>query len=80
MATRRRPATAVEIPLDIDAARAQARDCTACDLYKFATQTVFGEGPRDAHVEHLHHTLFAWKLPLDEALQIRLRQRHGAWA
>ena len=24
--------------------RAAARDCTACDLYKHATQTVFGEG------------------------------------
>src|SRR5580765_3526063 len=50
MVTRRRPTTAVEIPLDLDAARAQARDCTACDLYKNATQTVFGEGPRDARV------------------------------
>ena len=50
MATRRRPASAVEIPLDLDAARAQARDCTACELYKNATQTVFGEGPRDARV------------------------------
>jgi uracil-DNA glycosylase len=50
MATRRRPATAREIPLDIDAAREQARDCTACDLYKNATQTVFGEGPRDAQI------------------------------
>ena len=50
MVTRRRPATAREIPLDLDAARLQARDCTACDLYKNATQTVFGEGPRDARV------------------------------
>ncbi len=25
--------------------REAARDCTACDLYRFATQTVFGEGP-----------------------------------
>ena len=50
MVTRRRPTTAVEIPLDLDAARAQARDCTACELYKNATQTVFGEGPRDASV------------------------------
>src|SRR4029077_4187264 len=24
--------------------RAAAKDCTACDLYKRATQTVFGEG------------------------------------
>ena len=50
MNTRRRRASAEEIPLDLDAARAQARDCTACDLYKNATQTVFGEGPRDARV------------------------------
>ena len=50
MITRRRPVTAVEIPLDLDAARAQARSCTACELYKNATQTVFGEGPRDARV------------------------------
>ena len=28
----------------------EARDCTRCDLYKNATQTVFGEGPADAHM------------------------------
>ena len=28
----------------------EARDCTRCDLYKHATQTVFGEGPADAHM------------------------------
>lgn len=50
MVTRRKSASASEIPLDLDAARRQAHDCTACDLYKFATQTVFGEGPRDARV------------------------------
>jgi hypothetical protein len=33
MATRRKPAAASEIPLDCDAARAQARDRTACDPY-----------------------------------------------
>ena len=27
-----------------------ARVCTRCDLYKFATQTVFGEGPLDASI------------------------------
>jgi DNA polymerase len=27
---------------------AEARGCTRCDLYKYATQTVFGEGPADA--------------------------------
>ena len=28
----------------------EARDCTRCDLYKCATQTVFGEGPLDAAI------------------------------
>ena len=28
----------------------EARGCTRCDLYKHATQTVFGEGPADAHM------------------------------
>jgi len=28
--------------------RARARDCRACELWKPATQTVFGEGPEDA--------------------------------
>ena len=27
-----------------------ARNCTRCDLYKFGTQTVFGEGPLDAAI------------------------------
>ena len=27
-----------------------ARVCTRCDLYKYATQTVFGEGPLDASI------------------------------
>jgi DNA polymerase len=30
--------------------RAAAAECTACDLYRHATQTVFGEGPADAAV------------------------------
>jgi DNA polymerase len=30
------------------AVRAEAWQCTRCDLYKHATQTVFGEGPLDA--------------------------------
>jgi uracil-DNA glycosylase len=29
---------------------AEAANCTRCDLYKHATQTVFGEGPADAAV------------------------------
>lgn len=32
----------------IDALAAEASSCTRCDLYKNATQTVFGEGPADA--------------------------------
>jgi uracil-DNA glycosylase family protein len=33
-----------------EAVRAEARHCSRCDLYKHATQTVFGEGPLDARV------------------------------
>ena len=29
---------------------AEARDCRRCELYKFGTQTVFGEGPLDARI------------------------------
>jgi len=32
------------------ALRRQAQDCRACELWKPATQTVFGEGPAHAHV------------------------------
>ena len=32
----------------LQALAAEARYCTRCDLYKNATQTVFGEGPADA--------------------------------
>jgi uracil-DNA glycosylase len=35
---------------DLDQLVAAARDCTACELYRDATQTVFGEGPTDAKV------------------------------
>lgn len=34
----------------IAALRRQARDCRACDLWKPATQTVFGQGPSDARI------------------------------
>src|SRR5205814_4173725 len=34
----------------LSATRAAARDCTACHLYKRATQTVFGEGPKRAPI------------------------------
>ena len=35
---------------DIDALRLEAKGCKACDLWKTGTQTVFGEGARDAEV------------------------------
>jgi len=33
-----------------EALREEAKHCTRCDLYKPATQTVFGEGPLDARI------------------------------
>jgi uracil-DNA glycosylase family protein len=38
----------------------EARVCTRCDLYKYATQTVFGEGPLDASI------LFVGEQPGDQ--------------
>ncbi len=35
---------------DLDKLRDDAADCTNCDLYKHATQTVFGEGPTHARL------------------------------
>jgi uracil-DNA glycosylase family protein len=35
---------------DLDRLRAAAQNCKGCDLYKDATQTVFGDGPPDAEV------------------------------
>ena len=35
---------------ELDAVRRDATDCTRCDLYRNATQTVFGEGPATATV------------------------------
>ena len=43
-----------------DAIRAEAMYCTRCDLYKHATQTVFGEGPLDAEI------LFVGEQPGDQ--------------
>lgn len=37
-------------PRSLSALRRSARDCRACDLWRGATQTVFGEGPADAEV------------------------------
>ena len=34
----------------LEALKAEARNCTRCDIYCRATQTVFGEGPPDARV------------------------------
>ena len=42
------------------AARAEAMHCTRCDLYRHATQTVFGEGPPDAAI------LFVGEQPGDQ--------------
>ena len=39
-----------EMPETIAEARKAAATCRRCDLYKFATQTVFGEGPSSAEV------------------------------
>ncbi len=39
-----------EIGTSLDALRAAAARCTACPLYRDATQTVFGEGRPDAHL------------------------------
>src|SRR5882762_6140664 len=39
---------------------AAAQDCKGCDLYKYATQTVFGEGPARARV------MFAGEQPGDQ--------------
>ncbi len=36
--------------LTLDLLREEARSCTACDLYKRATQTVFGEGKPSARI------------------------------
>jgi DNA polymerase len=35
---------------DVTALRSAAATCTACDLYRHATQTVFGEGPSTASI------------------------------
>jgi DNA polymerase len=37
-------------PRSLSALRKSARSCRACDLWRDATQTVFGEGPADAEV------------------------------
>jgi len=46
------PAAAPPLPIakSIDAARSRAKNCQACDLYKHATQTVFGDGARKPRI------------------------------
>jgi uracil-DNA glycosylase len=48
------------IAKSIDDARAGAKNCEACDLYKHATQTVFGEGARKPRI------LFVGEQPGDQ--------------
>ena len=43
---RARPAA----PDSLDALKAEAKNCRACPLWKNATQTVFGEGPKNAEI------------------------------
>ena len=54
MAMRKKPSeTAADLIPDgptMPAVRDAAKDCTACDLYKRGTQTVFGEGSRHAEL------------------------------
>ncbi len=38
------------LPADLDTLRAQAADCTRCELHEHATATVFGEGPARARL------------------------------
>lgn len=42
--------TAKDAGDDLEVLRAEAADCRACHLWKDATQTVFGEGPRHAPI------------------------------
>ena len=44
------PQTGENVQLSWDALRDEASRCTRCDLYRCATQTVFGEGPLDAKI------------------------------
>jgi uracil-DNA glycosylase family protein len=49
----RQPTSAAEFLPEkraLEKLRVAAQDCRGCDLYKNATQTVFGEGPKDATV------------------------------
>ncbi|MBB4190953.1 DNA polymerase [Rhizobium aethiopicum] len=49
-AARNQPAEPEPPAGTLEALRAEAAVCTRCPLHAYATQTVFGEGPRDARV------------------------------
>ena len=49
-APRARPAAPQTLTGGVGALGAEAAGCQLCDLYKHATQTVFGEGPADARL------------------------------
>ena len=49
-APRQTAASFLPDPLTLETARAAAKSCRGCDLWKNATQTVFGEGSRRAKV------------------------------
>ena len=44
------PTAGENVQLSWEALRDEATSCTRCDLYRCATQTVFGEGPLDASI------------------------------
>ena len=65
---------------DLETLREEALHCRACDLWKHATQTVFGEGPLDASI------MFVGEQPGDQedlagmllgVLQEGFRARHA---
>src|SRR5262245_9699099 len=62
MAKKLQTTAASLIPLHptLDSLRRAASTCTACDLYKRGTQTVFGEGPSSAKI------IFVGEQPGDE--------------
>ena len=44
------PAHSIATRITLETLRSNASECRACDLYKNATQTVFGEGPTGAKI------------------------------
>src|SRR5713101_5050856 len=48
--TKKRTRKAPSLASDLSALRDAASGCKACDLWKHATQTVFGEGPANANI------------------------------